>query len=454
VTDLVVRGERVVLPDGMRPAAIHVDGGRIAAITSPANVRSAARIVDAGESIVLPGVVDSHVHMNDPGRAEWEGVEHATRAAAAGGVTTLIDMPLNSIPATTTVAAFEAKRHAIAGRAFVDVGFWGGVVPGNVRDLEPLSRAGVLGFKAFLSPSGVEEFPHVAAADLHLAMAELAKLALPLLVHAELPEQLLDPTGDPRRYETWLASRPCAAETEAIDLLISLAERYGAHLHVVHLACAEPLTNLRTARERGVPITVETCPHYLTFAAEDIGDGATAWKCAPPIRGGQHRERLWQALRDGEIDLVATDHSPAPGAEKCLDSGDFIKAWGGIASLQLGLPVVWTGASARGIPIERVAEWMSAAPARLAGIDSSKGSLSVGRDADLILFDPDASWVVDPLRLHHRHPVTPYAGLTLRGAIRTTMLRGEIIYEDGTVRPHPSGRLIGTGDERDHDTRA
>jgi allantoinase len=444
VIDLVVGSERVVMADGVRPAAILVEEGRIAAIVSDKESPAGVRRIDAGELVVLPGVVDTHVHMNDPGREHWEGVEPATRAAAAGGVTTLIDMPLNSIPATTTIAGLEAKRRAISGRSHVDVGFWGGVVPGNADDLEPLARAGVLGFKCFLAPSGVDEFPHVGETDLRLALPILARLGLPLLVHAELPAFLEEPQGDPRRYSTWLASRPCAAETQAIEMLIALAGQYGARVHVVHLACADAVLMLRSARSRGVRISVETCPHYLTFAAEDISDGATSFKCAPPIRGREHRERLWQALVDADIDVIASDHSPAPAADKRLEDGDFVRAWGGIASLQIGLSAVWTGMSTRGIALEMLAEWMAGAPARLARIDSFKGSISPGRDADLVLWDPDAWWTVDPLHLHHRHPVTPYAGMTLRGRVKATMLRGEVVFEDGGVLRRAAGRMIGS----------
>lgn len=439
-----MRGERVVLPNGPRAAAIHVRDGRIVAIAPHNYTPAGVQRVEAAELMVLPGVVDTHVHMNDPGRDHWEGVEHATRAAAAGGVTMVVDMPLNSIPATTTVAGLRAKRAALKGRCHVDVGFWGGIVPGNTGELAPLARAGVLGFKCFLCPSGVDEFEHVGEQDLRRALPELTRAGVPLLAHAEAPAMLRQPIGDPREYRTWLASRPPAAETTAIELLIALAEEYRARVHVVHLACADAIPGLRDARSRGVRVTVETCPHYLTFAAEDVPDGATALKCAPPIRERGHREQLWQALLDGDVDLVASDHSPAPAADKHLDSGDFLSAWGGVASLQIALAAVWTGAVQRGIPIDRVVRWMSAAPARLAGLPNTKGAISVGADADLVLWDPDAKSVVGAARLHHRHPVSPYSGMTLTGRVKTTMLRGEIIFNDGEILGRPAGRMIGS----------
>ena len=447
----IIRSERVVLPDGMRPAVIRVDDGVITSIAlselveaTPPSGSPPATVIDAGSAVVMPGLVDSHVHINEPGRTEWEGFETATRAAAAGGVTTLVDMPLNSIPATTTVAALDAKRRAAAGRCHVDVGFWGGVVPGNAGDLEPLARAGVLGFKCFLSPSGVDEFAHVAERDLREAMPILGSLRLPLLAHAEWPPLLVDPepNDDPRRYSTWLRTRPPAAEHAAIDVLIELAGQASARLHIVHLASADALPAINQARAMGRDLTVETCPHYLTFCAEEITAGATAWKCAPPIREREHRERLWNALRDGHIDLVATDHSPAPPALKHLDDGDFLAAWGGIASLQLSLPVMWTGARQRGIPFERLAEWMCAAPARLAGLSSRKGAIAIGGDADLVIVDADAELTVDAARLYHRHAVTPYDGARLHGVVRKTMLRGEIVYDEGAHVGAPAGRLI------------
>jgi allantoinase len=444
MTAIIVRSDRVVLPGGMRPAAVRVEDGRIVEIAGRADHPSGGHVLDAGALVVMPGLVDTHVHINDPGRAEWEGFAHATRAAAAGGVTTLIDMPLNSVPATTSLEGLDAKRRSAAGRLHVDVGFWGGVVPGNTASLEPLARAGVRGFKCFLSPSGVDEFPHVSEDDLREALPTLAALRLPLLVHAELPARLKapDPRHDPRRYATWLESRPVDAEHAAIELLISLASEYRAAIHVVHLASAGALPALSAARRGRIPITVETCPHYLTFAAEDVADGATAWKCAPPIRERAHREALWGALARGDIDLIATDHSPAPPALKHLDDGDFVQAWGGVASLQLGLRAVWTGAAGRGIALERVAHWMAGAPAALAGLGASKGTIAEGQDADLVIWDPEAESEVDSSLLEHRHRATPYAGRRLRGRVQTTLLRGEVVYDAGRFADVPPGLIL------------
>jgi allantoinase len=441
----IIRGERVVLPDGMRPAAIRVDNGLITAVTSRDAAEDAdATTIDAGTAVVMPGIVDTHVHINEPGRTEWEGFATATRAAAAGGVTTLVDMPLNSIPATTTVAALAAKRRAAAEQCHVDVGFWGGVVPGNAADLEPLARAGVLGFKCFLSPSGVDEFASVTESDLRAAVPIVGSLGLPLLAHAEWPALLVAPRpGDDRRlYSTWLRTRPPAAEHAAIDRLIALAGLAAAHVHVVHLASADALPAIARARASGIKLTVETCPHYLAFCAEEIAAGATAWKCAPPIRERDHRERLWRALQDGAIDLVATDHSPAPPALKHLDDGDFLAAWGGIASLQLALPVMWTGARQRGIPFERLAGWMCAAPAKLAGLAGRKGAIAVGHDADLVIVDPDGEFTVDASRLYHRHAVTPYDGARLHGVVQRTMVRGNIVFDHGIPAGAPAGQTI------------
>jgi len=436
--DRVLESRRVVTPEGVRPAAVGIAGGRIVAIGEPGELAGAVEVERLGDLALLPGAVDSHVHVDDPGRADWEGFATATAAAAAGGVTTLVDMPLNSIPATTSVAALEAKRRAAAGGTSVDVAFWGGVVPGNLAELEPLHRAGVRGFKAFLVPSGVEEFPAVEAEELHAAAAEIARLGSLLLVHAEAPDRVASgppPGGDARAHVVWEASRPPESEAEAIERLAGVAASTGVRIHVVHLSSAAGLERVRRARAAGLPISAETCPHYLTFASEEIPDGATEWKCAPPIRGRAERERLWQGLADGSIALVASDHSPCPPALKRRGDGDFFAAWGGIASLELALAVTWTGAVARGFGLARLAEWTAAAPARLAGLAQRKGAIAPGRDADLVVFDPQASFLVDPAALFQRHPITPYAGRRLRGRVLSTYLRGEPVFSAGRVGP-------------------
>ena len=433
-----------MLPEGTRAATLEIEDGRIAGILPYADADSAAVAIDAGDLVVMPGIVDTHVHVNEPGRTTWEGFDSATRAAAAGGITTVVDMPLNSVPPTTTVEGFAAKRQAAAGQCHVDVGFWGGVVPGNASELAALGRAGVLGFKCFLSPSGVEEFQHVAEADLREAMPVLAVTGLPLLVHAELPERLVavQPGADPARYGSWLATRPPEAEEAAVALLVSLAREFAVCVHVVHVAAAEAVALLARARTAGVPVTAETCPHYLSFCAERIPDRGVEFKCAPPIREMHHREALWEALRHGVLDLVATDHSPAPPDVKRIGDGDFLAAWGGIASLQLSLPVVWTEASARGCSIEDVSRWLSASPARLAGIDRAKGRIVPGADADLVFWDPGAEFVVRADLLEHRHKTTPYDGRRLRGRVRRTVLRGRTVYDDGRFARSACGRLL------------
>lgn len=416
--------------------------GRIESLREYDDLAPGVPLIDAGDAALLPGLVDTHVHVNEPGRTEWEGFASATAAAAAGGVTTLVDMPLNSIPATTTGEALRAKQEAARGRCRVDVGFWGGVVPGNAHELPRLAEAGALGFKCFLVPSGVDEFDHVGEYDLREALPILARLGLPLLAHAELPEAIgaaAGAAGDPHRYETWLASRPAAAEESAIALLIELCRLTDAHVHIVHLSAATALPMLREARAEGLRLTVETCPHYLWFAAEDVQDGATELKCAPPIRERDNRDALWRALRSGGIDMIVSDHSPCPPELKSGERGDFMEAWGGIASLQLGLSVVWAAASRRGHDLGDVARWMSSAPARLAGLSARKGSLEPGRDADIVVFDPDVEWDVDAARLLHRHRVTPYAGARLRGIARATYLRGEHIQQDGAMVGEPLG---------------
>ena len=375
----------------------------------------------------MPGVVDTHVHVNEPGRTKWEGFETATRAAAAGGVTTILDMPLNSIPATTTVEALEAKRESARGKSIVNVEYIGGIVPGNSHDIEPLARAGVRAFKCFLTPSGVDEFPNVTEADLGEAFPILARTGLPLMVHAEDPACLIESTRASRKYDDYLASRPVEAEHSAIELIVKLMEWCPTPVHIVHLSSATSLDIIRRAKDRALPLTVETCPHYLTFAADEIPDGATEYKCAPPIRSASERDALWKGLIDGDIDLIASDHSPCPPAMKESD-GNFFGCWGGIASLQLTLSAVWTGAHSRGIAIERVVEWMCKAPARLAGLSDRKGAIAGGYDADIILWDPDETWKVEPRSLRHRYPVTPYAGRELLGRVKATFVAGQLVF--------------------------
>lgn len=453
--DAVIRGNRVVTPTGERPAAVHVAGGVIVAVTDLDAVPAGAPTIDAGDLVVMPGLVDTHVHINEPGRTEWEGFATATRAAAAGGVTTLVDMPLNSVPPTTTLEGLRAKVRALEEKALVDVALCGGLVPANAGPnggLRDLFDEGVLAFKCFLAESGVSEFSHVHEAELRAGMIEIARLGAPLFVHAELPEPLSegerDALGlDPRRYETYLRSRPRSAENAAVDLVLRLARETGCRAHIVHLSSSDALTTFRRARDEHVPLTVETCPHYLTFASEEIPDGDTAFKCAPPIRESENREKLWKALREGLVDQVVTDHSPSSAEMKCSGSGDFMKAWGGISSLQIGLAAVWTGARARGANVTDMARWMSEAPARLAGLTGRKGAIAVGNDADLMFWDPDAEHAIDASTLEHRHKITPYQGRTLQGAVMRTILRGETIYErgqgfNGTPRGHWTRRSL------------
>ncbi|WP_053913856.1 allantoinase AllB [Streptomyces sp. TP-A0875] len=438
--ELVLRSTRVVTPEGTRPAAIAVRGGTITAVLPhDAPVPAGARLEDAGDRAVLPGLVDTHVHVNDPGRAEWEGFPTATRAAAAGGITTLVDMPLNSLPPTTTTAHLETKRRAAAGRTHVDVGFWGGALPGNTRDLRPLHEAGVFGFKAFLSPSGVDEFPHLDQDQLARSLAEIAAFDGLLIVHAEDPHHLAAaPHRGGPRYADFLASRPRDAEDTAIATLVAQAARFGARVHVLHLSSADALPLIVRARAEGVRLTVETCPHYLTLTAEEVPDGASEFKCCPPIREAANRDLLWQALADGTIDCVVTDHSPSTAD---LKTDDFATAWGGISGLQLSLSAVWTEARGRGHTLDDVVRWMSAATARLAGLDGRKGAIAPGHDADFAVLAPEETFTVDPAALHHRNRVTAYAGRTLHGVVTSTWLRGRRVMADGRLTG-PQGRLL------------
>lgn len=436
---------RVVTPDGIRPAAILVDGEQIGAVVPADQVPASARIQDFGEAAILPGLVDSHLHINDPGRAEWEGFETATRAAAAGGYTMLVDMPLNCLPATSNVAALETKRDAARGRCRVDWAAWGSVVADNQRDVEKLAGAGVRGFKCFLIHPGIDGFTMVTEPELRAALPHVARTGLPLLVHAELAGPIEAATADLenadwKSYATYLRSRPDEAETSAIRLLLSLCREYRFRLHIVHLATWQALDELRAARAEGLPVTVETCPHYLHFSAEEIADEATLCKCAPPIRSRENREKLWQGLRDGVIDLVATDHSPCLPSMKQLETGNFKTAWGGIASLSVALPVMWTDASRRGFTLRDIARWMAEGPAELAGCGWRKGRIAAGCDADLVVFEPEAEFTVAPERLHYRHAVSAYMGEKLRGVVKATYLRGKQVFAEGAFPGERIGR--------------
>ncbi|MCV2487741.1 allantoinase AllB [Geodermatophilus sp. YIM 151500] len=439
--DLVVRAARAVTGDGEEGLCVGVRDGRIAAVAPRDAELTGARVVDlAPDEVLLPGLVDTHVHVNEPGRTEWEGFETATRAAAAGGVTTIVDMPLNSIPPTVDVAALETKRKAADGKCAVDVGFWGGAVPGNIGELRGLHEAGVFGFKCFLLDSGVEEFPPLSPAELEHYLAEVASFGGLMIVHAEDAGEIeRAPHRGGGRYGDFLRSRPPSAESRAVETVLQAARRTGARTHVLHLSSADALPALRAARAEGLPVTVETCPHYLSFDAETIGEGATQFKCCPPIREAANRELLWDALVAGDIDCVVSDHSPSTAELKLLDVGDFERAWGGVSSLQIGLPAMWSGARARGRTLADVVRWMAEGPARLAGL-RTKGRLAVGCDADFCVFAPDEAFVVDPARLHHRNPVTPYAGRRLDGVVRSTWLRGRPV---DAADPH--GRFLVRG---------
>ena len=439
--DLVIRGERVLTSAGVRPREVGVRGGVIVAMQPLGNNLNGAEVIELGDDeTLIPGLVDTHVHVNEPGRTEWEGFASATRAAAAGGVTTIVDMPLNSIPPTVSVEALNVKREAAKGQTHVDVGFWGGAVPGNTADLRPLHDAGVFGFKCFLLHSGVDEFPPLDADELEKDMRELSNFDSVMIVHAEdsrAIDRAPQPEGDD--YSKFLASRPRGAENLAIAEVIERARWTGARAHILHLSSSDALAMLRSAKHDGLKITVETCPHYLTLTAEEIPHGATQFKCCPPIREAGNRELLWQGLEDGTIDFIVSDHSPSTLDLKDLENGDFAVAWGGVASLQLGLSLIWTEARQRGLSLETVVAWMSEKPAQFAGL-TGKGRIAPGYDADFSIFAADDAYVVDVTKLFHKNPLTPYNGKALAGRVRKTYLHGEPI--DFTT---PRGRLVRRG---------
>jgi allantoinase len=442
MSDLFLKSTAVVTPAGQRPALLVLQGGRIADVL-PYDVPVAGPVLDLGHAAVLPGVIDPHVHLNEPGRTEWEGFDTGTRAALAGGLTTLVDMPLNSAPVTTSVASLRLKQAATQGQLHTNVGFWGGIVPGNAAEVGPLIAAGVLGFKAFLTHSGIADFPNATEADLRRVMPLLASHGLPLLVHCELSQDNdAWKTGDTRSYQNYLASRPKSWEDEAIKLLIGLCAEYRGPVHIVHLSSANSLAAIAEARAQGLPLTVETGQHYLFFNAEDIPDGHTQFKCAPPIRERANNEQLWQALESGLIDFVATDHSPAPPGLKQLASGDFATAWGGIASLQLALPVLWTAAQGRGATLCDLARWLSTNPARLIGQAHRKGQIAKGYDADLAVVAADQAFTVTEALLHHRHKVSPYLGRELLGVVTHTFLAGQEVFRHPDLLHLNRGQLV------------
>ena len=446
VFEFILRSRRVVRPEAVGPADVLVRGGRIADVIPESRPGEAeARLAgipvrDVGDSVVMPGLVDTHVHINEPGRTEWEGFETATRAAAAGGVTTLVDMPLNSVPPTTSRKAFHEKGEAAAGRLRVDVGFWGGLIPENTAELSPLRAAGVFGYKCFLCPSGVPEFPAVSMRDLNLGTELLGDTRL--LVHAEWPQLLRSWQGRPDSYASYVASRPRAAENEAVARMVRLSRVSRTPVHILHLSSAEALDTVAKAKAEGLAVTAETCPHYLCFSAEEVADGATEFKCAPPIRERENRERLWEGLAAGTLDMVVSDHSPCPPELKKRDSGDFAQAWGGISSLGLTLAATWTAATERGFSLEHLTRWMSTAPATLAGLSSSKGAIAPGKNADFVVWNPEAEWRIEPETLHPRHKLTPYAGRVVKGIVETTYLKGRKIYERGQFLSTPRGEIL------------
>ncbi|XP_061096939.1 allantoinase, mitochondrial [Conger conger] len=440
-----VRSQRVLCGNDIRPALILIREGKICQILpdTSLNVDAACEVLDVGDMLVMPGIVDCHVHVNEPGRTTWEGYWTATRAAAAGGVTTIVDMPLNSIPPTTTLSNFQEKMKAATGQCFVDTAFWGGVIPDNQLELQPMIQAGIAGFKCFLIHSGVDEFPHVTDSDLHIAMKQLQGTGSVLLFHAEREvEQPSEEDGDPSEYSTFLKSRPDAMELEAIKTVAQLCQQYQVRCHIVHLSSTQPLEVIQTARKAGAPLTVETTHHYLTLSAENIPSKATQYKCCPPIRGQANQEQLWSALKAGQIDMVVSDHSPCTPDLKRLDSGDFIQAWGGISSLQFGLSLFWTTASKKGFSLPDVVRILCQKPAQLCCLDKQKGGLFPGYDADLVIWEPEKVFEVKEENIHHKNKLTPYLGFKLRGKVYATIVRGKIVYKQGSFSSQPLGKHL------------
>jgi allantoinase len=433
---------RVVTADGLRPAALLIEGQTISAVVGKDELVANVPVEDVGDSVIAPGIIDSHVHINEPGRTEWEGFESGTRAAAAGGVTTLIDMPLNCDPVTTSVRALEAKRSAADGKCWVDVGFYGGLAGGNVADIPPLLDAGVCGIKCFLCHSGLDDFPAATETELRAVLPILSHRGVPLLVHAELIHGETASVSFARNHRDWAAMRPKRFEVAAVKWMRDLSAEYRAPVHIVHLSSAEGAALVADAQRAGTPLGAETCPHYLHFCADEIAPADPRFKCAPAIGDRHDRDVLWQALVEGTIRTIGSDHSPCPPALKYLTESDYLRAWGGISSLQLTLPVVWTGARQHNVPIERLSDWLSAAPARLVGIADRKGRIAAGFDADLVVWNPEAQWRIDASHLQHRHKLTPYDGESVWGRVQRTYVRGQIVFDEGARQNTPRGRLV------------
>jgi len=441
IPDFAIASQKVLTLEGEKPAAILIKGEKILDVVSIENIPENCPTEDMGNNVIMPGLVDAHVHINEPGRTDWEGFETATKAAAAGGITTIVDMPLNCIPVTTTVDALNQKIIATKDQLWIDCGFYGGLIPDNIQDLESLADAGVLGFKAFLSPSGIDEFPNISEKHLREALHILAKKGIPVLVHAEL-ENGATSSEENKTYKYFQESRPKSWENNAIKLLIQLCREFNVHIHIVHLSSADILPEIAQTRKDGFPLTVETCPHYLHFSSERISDGDTRFKCAPPIWNGENRENLWAGLEEGIINFITSDHSPCTPELKNLEAGNFEKAWGGISSLQFALPVIWTECKQRGYSLEQLINWMSKQPAKFIGKDQQKGQISPGFDADLVCWNPDKKYIIKKEVIHHKNKLTPYEGESLYGVVNATFLRGQKVYENGQFLGKPKGKII------------
>jgi allantoinase len=439
-----IQSKNILTPSGFIDGYVFIEGDKIVDVIS-SNNSIVFPIEEVGECIVMPGIIDPHVHINEPGRTEWEGFDTATKAAAAGGIITMIEMPLNASPVTTTKNNFQIKLDAAKNKLHVNCGFWGGIVPDNLHELEELLESGVFGLKAFLTHSGIVDFPNTSAEHLRKALKILKKYGKPLLVHCELDSthddlKLLE--QNPRSYSAYLKSRPKSWEDNAIKLMIDLCRETAAHVHIVHLSSAKSIEQIRKAKGEGLPLTVETAQHYLFFNAEEIPEGATQYKCAPPIREKQNNEQLWNALLDGTIDFIATDHSPAPSELKEIESGNFKKAWGGIGGLQFSLPAVWTKMKEKNIPMEKILKWMCESPSKLCGLQNSKGKIEKGYDADLVIWNPNEKFIVEEKNIQHRHKISPYLNQELNGVVEQTYVGGEKVYDKGSFLNLNKGKIL------------